>query len=356
MLIELARRTAAGAALLAMCASPACANAGATDELLFLSNRANNVFEYYRMLPGAMQARRVLVERGEVSQMSWSPDGSQVLYLAARGRPFQSVYVTSLVDGKTRQLTQDQAPVSEPTWSPDGKRIAFVAPYQGPRRIQVMDANGANRRVVTAWRAQDEISPRFSPDGRRIGFLAALEQDTPPRLSVVDLDSGKTRMVSDYKGRGTESPPAWSPDGSKLLISATRSQQAQLVAVAADGSGSVDLTKGDARHTDGQWSPDGRQVLYLAIPGNSARQALFLMNADGGHARKLHGGNHDVMGARWSADGKRIYFVEHLDAGGKIFSIDASGQDLRRLSGEEGFDIDARPCCLARSPRAAEAN
>ncbi len=318
------------------------------DELLFMSNRSNNVFEYYRMQPQTRRVERVLTERGETGQMSWSPDGSQVLFLASRGAAFQSIFVTRLADARTQRLTQEDSPVAEPTWSPDGKQIAFVSSRLGPRRIFVMNADGSDQRAATRWTSVDELSPRFSPDGKRIAFLATSDPAVLPRVSVVELGTGEARQLSSNSGRGTEAPPVWSPDGRVVATSAVRGQQSQLVALATDGLGPKDLTNGDGRHTEAQWSPDGKQLLYLSIPANSAHQSLHVMNADGSGARKLHGGAHNVMNARWSADGSRVYFVEHLDEGGKIFSVDRSGRDLRRLSGDEGFDVDVQPCCHLR--------
>lgn len=346
---------AAVAAVLAGTCAAVHAAPGGGGELLFKSNRSKNVFEYYRMAPDTRRVERVLAERGEATQMSWSPDGTRVLFTAARGGPFPNVFVTHLVDGRTVQLTREAAPVSEPVWSPDGTRVAFVSSRDGPRRVYVMNADGSDVRPASTWAVLDEISPRFSPDGRRLAMLAILDATQQPRVSVVDLRTGAASVVSKTRARGTETAPVWSPDGTRLLTSVTRSQQAHIVSIASDGGTSTDLTRGDARHVDPQWSPDGTQILYLAIPGDSARQSLHVMNADGSGARKLHGAGLDVMGARWSLDGRRIFFVEHRDEGGKIFAIDATGQGLQRLSGDEGFDIDIEtPCCQARPARVAD--
>ncbi|WIT10676.1 hypothetical protein PFX98_17395 [Paucibacter sediminis] len=310
----------------------------APDDLLFMSNRSNSVFELYRMSASGEQVQRVLPERGEASEMSWSPDGSKVLYSKARPGEMLNIYLTELATGTTRQLTKDELPCTQPSWSPDGRTIAFVASRGGARKIYLMDADGGRQRRLTESAADDETAPRFAPTGDKIAYLAS-NPESAPRVAVADLKSGKSGIVSTNKERAMETPPVWSPDGGRLLFSFMKGQSSHVIAMAADGSARVQLTKADGRHGQAQWSGDGKHILFLTIPPGSARPLLQLMNADGSEARQLHGGVNDVMDARWSADSQRIFFVEQLPSGGKIFVLDLASGAIKRLSGSEGFDV-----------------
>jgi hypothetical protein len=101
----------------------------------------------------------------------------------------------------------------------------------------------------------------------------------------------------------------------------------------------VQLSSAGARHGQAQWSNDGKRILFMTIPPGSARPLLQLMNADGSELRQLYGGTNDLMDARWSSDDRRIFFVEQLPSGGKIFALDLASGTVSRLSGNEGFDI-----------------
>lgn len=326
------------------------------DELLFMSNRSGGLFELYRMAADGSGVQRVLADHREASGMSWSPDGSKVIYTTTPAGGQLNVYVTSVVDGQSRQLTHDELPSSQPTWSPDGKTIAFVSSRGGVRKIYLMDADGKRQRRLTRSTNDDEFAPRFSPDGAAVAYLASGEHIGPPRVAVADLPSGKSGVVSANAERAIEASPAWSPDGRQLLFNLIKGQTNHLFVMAADGSDRKQLTGIDQTlNGQAQWSPDGHQILYLSVSPATARQELHLMKANGSEPRQLYGSANNVMDARWSTDGQQIFFTEHLPTGGKIFSIDLAGHAIQRLSGNEGFDLNIHVCCATGRPHTGSA-
>jgi TolB protein len=329
-------------ALLQLAALPSTAFAS-TGEILFTSNRHGGSFELYRMAADGAQVRRITPERGEASDMSWSPDGSKVLYVARRDRKVD-VYVTSTADGSTQRLTHDALPSAMPVWAPDGKTIAFVSMREGSRKIYLMAADGSQQRRLTQNDGDDEIAPRFSPDGKRLAYMAANEKVTP-RVSVSDLQTGVARIVSNTPIGSFETPPTWSPDGQRLTFSVIKSGTGQIVSMRADGSDRRQLTQAEARHNSPQWSPDGKSILYTAVPADAMFQSIYVMDADGKNSRKVYGGAREVLTARWSERGERIVFVELSADGRKIFSVDTQGLLPQRLSDDSGADTGLEVCC-----------
>lgn len=351
------RWTAFSGALLACLTASSMARAapGAeTDELLFLSNRSGNVFELYRMNASGQRVQRVLPERGEAGEMSWSPDGRKVLYSKALAGQMLNIFVTDLATGVTTQLTRDDLPSTSPVWSPDGGTIAFVSSRGGARKVYLMDADGGRQRRLTDSVGNDEIAPRFSPRGDKVAYLAS-NLETLPKVAVADLKAGTSGIVSTNKERVIETPPQWSPDGARLLFSQIKSTTAQLFSMAADGSARKALSSADGRHGQAQWSSDGKRILFISIPAGSARQQLQVMNADGSGLQVLRSAGNDMLDARWSADDGQVFFVEQLPAGGKIFSLEMSSGAIRRLSGDEGFDVGIQVFGQSQPDRVARA-
>ena len=82
------------------------------------------------------------------------------------------------------------------------------------------------------------------------------------------------------------------------------------------------------RISDAQLSPDGSRILYgvsyTSIEQNRSCRNLFLCNPDGSGKVQLTRYGKSVSNARWSADGKSIFFLQ----GGQLYKAPISGNRL----------------------------
>ncbi len=82
------------------------------------------------------------------------------------------------------------------------------------------------------------------------------------------------------------------------------------------------------RLSDPQISPDGKTVLYGVswndIAGNRSCRNLWLCDADGSNHRQLSRYAKSVSNARWSSDGKSIFFLQ----GGQLWKAPLNGSKL----------------------------
>jgi Tol biopolymer transport system component len=95
--------------------------------------------------------------------------------------------------------------------------------------IQVADADGTNRRVVTRRFAADSLTPIWSPDSRKIAF--EVYDDGCHWLYVVSADRGPLRSLSKRQGCAYDQDMAWSPDGKRIVFTSL----GRLVVIDADG-------------------------------------------------------------------------------------------------------------------------
>jgi dipeptidyl aminopeptidase/acylaminoacyl peptidase len=124
-------------------------------------------------------------------------------------------------------------------------------------------------------------SPVPSPDGTRVVFSvtepAYDEKKETADLWIVPSDgSAKPRRLTSAKG--TESAPAWSPDGRQVAFAAKREDDevGQIYVIDVAGGGEARrLTSGPLAARAPLWSPDGASILYQtsAYPGAAGIEA-----------------------------------------------------------------------------------
>jgi len=117
------------------------------------------------------------------------------------------------------------APV-EAVWPGANGKIVFVkVDFSNPgvpaAQIYSMNRNGGNQRNLSAAGGggdQVDIQPSVSPDGKRIAF-ARLDQATfSAQLWTMRIDGSQQTDISNDAALASESGPAWTEDGSKVLF------------------------------------------------------------------------------------------------------------------------------------------
>ena len=198
-----------------------------------------------------------------------SPDGRRVAYTAEAGGARQ-VFILDLRSGTTRQLTASEKAVSDPQWAPDGAHLAYVR----DDAIWVIGANGSRPTEVTEHPAGSR-APRWAPDGRRIAFVSRRRgwsqvwiQDAnlphrgrPPARPVAPEARAITPVGVDVDAI------AWSPDGSRLAITAQRQPDllTNQVTILDLASGEERTIAGAAEWATGaRWLPDGSGLLLVS--------------------------------------------------------------------------------------------
>jgi len=249
------------------------------------------------------------------------------------------------------------------SWSPDGSEIAYttvVDPAQQPRRAKLRLVNVGDGSEVPLAEERVGYLPVWSPDGRTVAFGAFVGQldaqgKGEAELFLMDSDGSNVRQITDRPG--TDLPPNWSPDGSRIVWSGTTvpsdpSQAATTVLFMMDvASGQItELGEGSGP----VWSPDGQRIAFVLAekpaPGVVQLRAnldIYTFDVQTGERTQLTAGRPPDEWPTWSPDGQRIAFVSTRDnAQGEIYVMNADGSDVRRLT-----DNELAETMLAWAPR-----
>jgi Tol biopolymer transport system component/DNA-binding winged helix-turn-helix (wHTH) protein len=149
----------------------------------------------------------------EGSNPRWSPDGTQVSFVASRPPEGGRVYVQMADGSGLRKLTNGECGrdgESDPVWSPDSASVVFgciPGPNSGLSRetavLRIVDLKSGHISILPG--SQGLWSPRWSPDGR---YIAAIAFPRPYKLMLYDPQSRQQRELYP-KGMGW---PSWSRD------------------------------------------------------------------------------------------------------------------------------------------------
>lgn len=290
-----------------------------------------------------------------------SPDGLTVAYTQTRLRKKKNDYASNIwlvpTDGskEPRKFTGSDARDMSPRWSPDGETLAFISTRSGKPQIWTISHSGGEARRLT--RAPHGVGEfEWSTDGSWIAFTAQVESERDKVLRAEarskagkDADEeADTRAGSESKqpgdageeGLGATFLPAgeWEDDEDEEALKEKGDhvrvidrvhyiadgegfleRRAHLFIIPARGGKSLQLTEGDWNAASPRWSPDGKQLAFVANMEPDADykniQDIFVIDIaqDGkaGEAKRITKHDCSIRGIDWLPSGEGFALLAH---------------------------------------------
>ena len=174
------------------------------------------------------------------------------------------------------QITNDAGNDMDPRSA--ASLLVFTSSRDGNQEIYIADTLGVVQHRVTKSNASD-FEPALSPNGELIAF--ASNRTGLPRVWIVPApalsDTGfptATALTTGTDATVPEQSPAWSPDGSQLAFTSTRTGTSQVFVVAATGGNATQVSHEAGGAFSPIWSADGKSIIYQSGSGLPAIQSV----------------------------------------------------------------------------------
>lgn len=251
---------------------------------------------------------------------SFSPDGSQIVFMYAADGKAYNIFVKAIGDEKLLQLTEPPDISMCPIWSPDGR---FIAYYRGQRTavdsytwaIYLMTPlGGAKRKLIDVkqfdfWRAEAVGLMSWTSDSRFVAYADKPSPDAPSGLFIVDIADPKPRRLTTAPPRTEDSDASISHDGKQVAFLRETDLATRDLYVLPISSG--EPTRLTFRNADLQhpvWTSDSKRILFTSRTLGWNRD-LYSVPVDGGTPERLPFSNHDAARPAISSQGDKLVYA-----------------------------------------------
>jgi len=325
-----------------------------------------------------------------IGDVALSPDGHHLAYNVAMrdepGRPYGQLWILDLTTQKSIRLGGDQDRGGGALWSPDGKWLAFFGRQGDKHGLMIARPDGSDVTVLASPDGTNSPLPgmgnevTWSPDAKQLAFISSTPDDRTAEASgdpmvitrylykpeagegmtrfndnkrlhifLVDVATKQARQLT--KGNTDEHSIDWSPDGKEILyLTNPEPNQDEFfnydvyaLKVADDSSRRITTT--EFIEYDPRWSPDGKRILFRGTRrGLTDRETtmedthVWIMNADGSDRREIGAAIDNRQGpARWAPDGNSLYFTVQERGSNHLMRLPIAGGKPEYVVKEHGF-------------------
>ena len=327
-------------------------------------------------------ARRTQMTTSEsregVNSPAWSPDGTQIAYVALRKGFFGIYRRPSNGTGGEELIYQGSAPMTLTDWSQDGQYVTYFSTDLTGGGLYAVALAGDRKPIEVFRNKSQNTGPRLSPDNRFMVFVsnstgrnevyvvpfdpkaAAGTAPTPIQISdqggtgmgfwrkdgkelfylaadrsimSVEVGTGATpfgkprvlfRPAADILTGVAPGVTSVSRDGEKFVIAVPRPQLRQLTVF--DRSGKAVTTVAQAGfYNQPQLSPDGTRTVMMRNDPQTGQNDIWVMDLASGKGTPITNDPLPENAPIWSPDGKQVAYVSTREGISSIYRKNADG-------------------------------
>jgi Tol biopolymer transport system component len=196
----------------------------------------------------------------DYGDLTLSPDGRRVLVSVAEpGSTNRDLWIFDVMRGVRTRFTFDPAPETHSIWSPDGSRIVFDSQRKGHRDLYEKAADGTGAEQLLLADEFDKNPMGWSPDGRFI--LYARRRGADVKIWVLPLVGDRRPYPFRETTASFQLGGSFSPDGRWVAFFSSESGRSEIYVAPFSNPGRATQISTDGG-LDARWSRDGKEIYY----------------------------------------------------------------------------------------------
>ncbi len=225
---------------------------------------------------------------------------------------------------------------------PAASRTHIVFNYAGDLWIVPNEGGEAKRLTVGTG---TETDPAFSPDGNLIAFTG--EYDGNQDVYVVPAAGGVPKRLTYHPG--ADHVVGWTPDGKQVVFRSRRNNYSwgfnRLFTIPLDGGFPTELPLPMAE--EGSYSPDATRMAYVSITqwhrawkryrGGQTKPIWIVSLSDSSIEARIPRDNSNDFNPMWVGD--TIYFLSDRNGPVSLFAYDTRTKQVKQVIQNDGFDF-----------------
>ncbi len=311
----------------------------------------------------------------------WSPDGSQIAYVALRGGSFEICRRASNGQGSEELLFKLPGIAIPTDWSSDGRFLSISSNDLSGSVLSALPLSGSGeRKLVEVFRSPKQLQGwRLSPDGRLLAYVSNETGKNEMYIRRFDPIAGSQDAEGPWKisDQGALGGGFWRSDGKEFYylaadrsimaveVSTSRpvvfgkpkviyripdsiggtagdiSRSGELLVMAVpppqvrqltifDRQGKIVKTVGEpGLFLQPHLSPDGTKILAMKTDPETSNQDIWTYEVASGAGHAVTHDNWPHNGPVWSPDSKSVLYVSTRDSYASIYrkAWDGGGQE-----------------------------
>jgi hypothetical protein len=206
-------------------------------------------------------------------------------------------------------------------WADSTGKLAYIVGSGSQNKLQTIDQN---QNVVDVASHGAIVTPRWFGDGTQLAYIGYDNNFQNQKIYLVSADGVNRRECFGARSGETLRGLAVSPMTSEIVFASNYSGSTELWKIDTNCGEPIRLTHFNADTTAPEFSPDGKQIVFVSNQAGPSQFDIYLMQSDGTNVQRLITGFSPIF----SPDGNWIAFSSN----GEVYIMDIKGNRIQTVA------------------------